>query len=136
MKEEQKVYIKGDPNRGAEVIKALTDLGGINCNNLKGISEKCCYYISPSGIIKDADYYDKAIMPLLKELYTEISIGRWKPKYGGQYYFIDIKGGILQKIWSDTQVDNLCYKFGNCFRTKEEAEAMAEKIKKLLHSES
>lgn len=28
MKEEQKVYIKGVPGRGKEVIKALTKLGG------------------------------------------------------------------------------------------------------------
>lgn len=34
MEERQKVYIKGDPNRGEEVIKALTDLGAINLNNL------------------------------------------------------------------------------------------------------
>ena len=76
MRDSQKVYIKGSRNRSADVIKALTDLGGINSNNLKGISEKCCYYISPSGIIMDAAYDDKRIMLLLKEFYTEIQLSR------------------------------------------------------------
>lgn len=32
-------------------------------------------------------------------------------------------------------IDNNYFDFGNCFKTKEEAEAMAEKIKKLLKGE-
>lgn len=134
MKEEQKVYIKGNPSRGAEVIKALTDLGGINHNGLDGKGKNTCYYISPLGIINPVAHYEKNMLSILKEFYKEISLERWKPEYEGQYYFIDIKGGILQKMWFDTQVDNQCYKFGNCFRTKEEAEAARDKIKELLNN--
>lgn len=135
MKDCQKVYIKGNPSRGTEVIKALTDLGAINLNNLDGKRENAYYYISPLGIIIVVASYEKNMISILKEFYTEISLERWKPEYEGQYYyFIDIKGGILQKMWFDTQVDNLCYKFGNCFRTKEEAEAAKYKIKEMLNT--
>jgi len=75
----------------------------------------------------------KNMMSILKEFYKEISLERWKPEYEGQYYFIDIKGGILQKLWFDTQVDNLCYKFGNCFRTQKEAEVARNKFKEILN---
>lgn len=34
MEEKQKVYIKGDPKRGDEVIRTLEDLGGKNTQNL------------------------------------------------------------------------------------------------------
>ena len=133
MKNYQKVYIKGNPNRGAEVIKALTDLGAINLNNLDGKRENAYYYISPLGIIIVVASYEKNMISILKEFYTEISLERWKPEYEGQYYFIDIKGGILQKMWFDTQVDNLCYKFGNCFRTQKEAEIARDEFKEILN---
>lgn len=134
MKDYQKVYIKGNPSRGTEVIKALTDLGAINLNNLDGKRENAYYYISPLGIIIVVASYEKNMISILKEFYTEISLERWKPEYEGQYYyFIDIKGGILQKMWFDTLVDNQCYKFGNCFRTKEEAEAARDEFKEILN---
>ena len=133
MKDCQKVYIKGNPSRGTEVIKALTDLGAINLNNLDGKRENAYYYISPLGIIIVVASYEKNMISILKEFYTEISLERWKPEYEGQYYFIDIKGGILQKIWFDTQVDNLCYKFGNCFRTQKEAEIARDEFKEILN---
>lgn len=136
MRDSQKVYIKGSRNRSAEVIKALTDLGGINSNNLKGISEKCYYFISPSGIIMDAAYDDKRIMPLLTEFYKEIQLSRWKPKNEECYYFIDDRGTIITSMWNKygERKDNLRYEFGNCFRTKEEAEEVINKIKEVLNN--
>lgn len=133
MKDCQKVYIKGNPNRGAEVIKALTDLGGVNHNGLDGKGKNTYYYISPLGIIIGVAHYEKNMLSILKEFYKEISLERWKSEYEGQYYFIDIKGDIMQKIWFDSRPDNLCYKFGNCFRTKEEAEIARDKFKEILN---
>ena len=136
MEEEQKVYIKGNPNRGDEVIKLLTDLGGRNIHHHTGNSKNTYYYIDPNGIISVAAPDGNVCYPFLREFYKEISLERWKPEYQGQYYFIDIKGGILQKMWFDTQVDNLCYKFGNCFRTQKEAEIARDKIKELLNNKA
>lgn len=40
-----KKYIKGNKERGAEVIKALEELGGKNKLNLNGKDCNCLYYI-------------------------------------------------------------------------------------------
>lgn len=46
-----KKYVKGHDLRGAEVIKALEELGGVNCNNHRGIRTDCFYYITAKGTI-------------------------------------------------------------------------------------
>ena len=57
---------------------------------------------------------------------------RWKPKRGEDCYYFDWGGDVIRFKWEGTYDDLDCYHIGNCFRTREEAEAMAEKIKKLL----
>lgn len=131
MKDCQKVYIKGNHKKGNEIIKLLENLGGRNVLSYTGINEDVYYYISPLGIIALAT--PTLVLYLKKSHYKEIKLPSWKPEYQGQYYFIDIRGGILQKMWFDTQVDNLCYKFGNCFRTQKEAEAARDKFKEILN---
>ena len=57
---------------------------------------------------------------------------RWKPKNGEMYWY----------VWNDVacwsyftwNLDERRFKFGNCFKTEEEAEAAAEKVKVLLLS--
>ena len=75
MKDEQRVYIKGNPKRGAEIIKTLTDLGGINRKSLGGDDKYAYYYINPKGVI---DYvYEHEYSPdylLVKEFYKEITL--------------------------------------------------------------
>lgn len=46
-----KKYVKGHDLRGAEVIKALEELGGINKINLRGNSLNCLYYIRQDNVI-------------------------------------------------------------------------------------
>ena len=60
---------------------------------------------------------------------------RWKPKHGDKYWIVDTY--CCQEVratnWlNDT--DNANYKCGNCFKTKKEAKAAAEKVKELLLS--
>lgn len=60
---------------------------------------------------------------------------RWKPKENTKYFHIIITGGVAQindYIWRGDKVDRNIYKLGNYFKTKEEAEAKLEQIKKLL----
>ena len=116
MKDCQKVYIKGNPNRGAEVIKALTDLGGVNSWTYTGDNEKALYYINPSGKIERI--YDYEFSPeclLLKEFYREITLPKEKwtdgdllVQYNGEkkeymVYSHDVKGielyAIMTHIW-------------------------------------
>ena len=75
MKDSQKVYVKGVENRGAEVIKVLTDLGGVNSGSYAGTNEKALYYINPRGKIEYI--YDYEFSPeclLVKEFYKEITL--------------------------------------------------------------
>lgn len=52
----------------------------------------------------------------------------WKPEMGDEYYGIDSSGPIAY-TWYDDMTDNYCYAIGNCFKTKEEADFMVEKLK-------
>ena len=59
---------------------------------------------------------------------------RWKPKKRDKYYYIRSKGNVNSAFWHKGSVDIHRYKFGNCFQTKEEAEAKLEEIKQILNS--
>ena len=62
---------------------------------------------------------------------------RWKPKICEKYWVLDpsVDGGVTEFFyWEGDGFDMDQYNFGNCFRTKEEAEAAAEKVKALLLS--
>lgn len=60
---------------------------------------------------------------------------RWKPKIEEAYWIVTGNNDIIQSVWAGTHVDNKYFDFGNCFRTREEAETIAEKVKKLLKGE-
>ena len=51
------------------------------------------------------------------------------------YYYVLTTGGCACDVWLGTSEDLLRYDIGNFFRTKEEARAMSEKIKKVLKGE-
>lgn len=59
---------------------------------------------------------------------------RWKPKKRDKYYYIRSKGNVNLAFWRKGSADIHRYKFGNCFQTKEEAEAKLEEIKQILNS--
>lgn len=57
--------------------------------------------------------------------------GRWKPVDGGKFNFIDedgdVVGDVFDSVTSELDKDKLS--LGNCFRTKEEAQAMVAWLK-------
>lgn len=57
---------------------------------------------------------------------------KWKPNDNEEYYYILSDGKVRSCAWLDDEIDNSRFSIGNCFKTEEEAEAMAEKLKKLL----
>ena len=56
----------------------------------------------------------------------------WKPSEGDNYFFINAFAVVDSQKWEGWSSDNGLLDIGNCFRTKEEALAKAEQIKKLL----
>lgn len=53
---------------------------------------------------------------------------RWKPNSCDPYYYIDAFGNVLSQIESGHYSDNAFWENYNCFQTREQAEAEAEKI--------
>lgn len=135
MNESQKVYIKGVPGRGAEVIKALEDRGGRDGYLCSGKVDDFIYYINHKGNI-DFEYLYTEIAKIIMDNYREIKLPeQWKPKKGERYWFIGYYGQIKSFIWNNDITDINSLDFGNCFRTDKEAMAKAERIKKLLKGE-
>lgn len=61
---------------------------------------------------------------------------KWKPKEDEDYWAVILDTTIIKLVftWLGSVTDEIRYKLGNCFRTREEAEAMVEKIKELLNA--
>lgn len=119
-----KKYIRGNKERGAEVIKALEKLGGKNKANFNGEDCNCLYYIGEDSVIDalQKSFFAGAIM---QECFEEIklperyNVAIKKPKQiywfrttkdkaknkalfdklrdlvGGDKYCIDVSDGII-----------------------------------------
>lgn len=62
---------------------------------------------------------------------------KWKPKCGENVFYITAIGyahPYLSITNSHSLFINGLFKFGNCFKTKEEAEAARDKVRELLRS--
>ena len=60
---------------------------------------------------------------------------RWKPEYANRYWYItvdEIDADVSPTIWTDETIDRRLYGYGNCFKTREQAEEALEKIKQVL----
>lgn len=57
---------------------------------------------------------------------------RWKPQDREKYWIIESGGSIGACVWDGWGGDQDRYKFGNCFKTEEEAIAKRDKIQALL----
>ena len=51
----------------------------------------------------------------------------WKPKDGEEYWLVNHCGDVISLNWIDNFLCIANYKIGNCYRTREEAEANREK---------
>lgn len=136
MKQNQRVYIKGDPKRGAEIIKFLENLGGYNSYHLDGHNSNNYYFIDPIDETINNIGAPSLVFSFVKEFYKEIKLPKWKPKNEECYYFIDDRLRIIKSManWYGEEVDNSRYELGNCFRTEKEAEEVRDKIKEALNN--
>lgn len=66
-----KKYVKGHEQRGAEVIKALEELGGKNNTNLSGGFTNCVYYINEDNeidVLNESSISGKLIQEYFEEI--------------------------------------------------------------------
>lgn len=64
----------------------------------------------------------------MEKMLIECENERWKPKKGQKYYYCTTEYQVLYLNWYDTKTDEELYSTYNCFQTREQAEAEAEKI--------
>ena len=133
MEDKQKVYIKGNIERGDEVIKYLEDLGGHNSHHMNGKNVNAYYFINPNGIIANNYFSGSEVFSYVKEFYKEIDLPKWKPRYKEHYYRINWMGAVVDDIWHDTQDEEICYEFGNCFKTYDKAKEASYKVQEILN---
>lgn len=128
------VYIHGTKS-GKGVIEALIAHGGINNCDYKGNCETNIYYISPDTnfICGINDYTQFA--PYIIATAEEIKPLKWRAEQGAGYYTVSNTIDVMKMYDVRDSFDNKRYENGNYFKTKEEAEIAAEKIKKILLSE-
>lgn len=90
--------------------------------------DKCVVY-------RDGKYYDEFVWvyeDIIAEdwkIYEEKPTRIWKPQVDGTYYSIDNCGIIIGTNNVEFDVDRRAIELGNCFKTKEKALHMLEKIK-------
>lgn len=66
----------------------------------------------------------------------EFKVKPFKPKIGDWYYYVNISGELIYEEFKKFNTfDHLNRAMGNCFRTKELAEAHKEEILKILKGE-
>jgi hypothetical protein len=72
-------------------------------------------------------------MPIKEpEPYVKPKIKQWKPKIFQLFYFLTERGGIVKQQYIGSLFDQYYIKYGNCFRTKKQAEEAARRVRKLL----
>ena len=54
-------------------------------------------------------------------------------RYSKRYYRISWEGRVVDDTWTDTQDEKICYEFGNCFKTYDEAKAASYKVQEILN---
>lgn len=125
------VYVRGTET-GKGVIEALEALGGINDYKYTGNSEFNIYYISPDNNFIVLASSNSPFGSYVKATAEEIKPLRWRAARDRAYYTIESTITVIESIEYGDRYDDDRYKCGNYFRTREEAQEIAEKIKKIL----
>lgn len=68
----------------------------------------------------------------LLELEEVVDEKEWIPEYGGEYFYLNSSLEPVEDTWANSPPDQKRKSVGNCFRTRELAEAAAARVKKAL----
>ena len=133
----KKVFIRGNNERGSEVLKMLKDFGGVNSKGYIGSTTTSLYYIDTNNLIEGAELKSKIgifIQECFEELYlpepTKELPNTWKEwieqnsKVADEYFIAD--NCIIERINSERRTFN---SDDNLLATQEDAEAIIALIK-------
>lgn len=112
-------------NYMAEVAKIL----GVELGEEFKINVLLGTYVFTHDGLHEADYGADCSIVLTKLLSGEYVVRRkpWKPKDNEVYYRINDIGNVTIDTWDGLDLDIIFYKLGNCYRTRDEAEANHDK---------
>lgn len=110
-------------NYMAEVAKMLgVELG----EEFKCYGEDYTYKFTDKGLMCNG-CEASCILSLLLEGQIEIKRKPWRPKYGEDYYVVNMCGIVGRNRNENCFIDIVNYKIGNCYRTHKEAECNLNK---------
>ena len=70
----------------------------------------------------------KEHLATMEKMLAECEYERWKPKQDNFYWFVDTYLKVINDYWFGSCDERELYNAYNCFQTREQAEAEAEKI--------
>ncbi len=70
----------------------------------------------------------KEYLANIEKMLAECEYERWKPEENEEFYLVDMFNEVCIDRVTGTTMDEKLYKVYNCFQTREQAEAEAEKI--------
>lgn len=111
----------------ANYMEEVANMLGVEMDQDFECNDVCYKYrITDGGLTSNGCYCAEILMMILN---GELTIKRkpWKPKYSDIYYRVGSIGNISKEQWYGDILDTLYYKIGNCYKTREEAEANCEK---------
>lgn len=93
--------------------------------------------------VKDWNFGNNSFTPISKEEYTdqqgagfnqqkEVKQERWKPSEDEIFWFINNVVNPICSRWDNSNNQQKLHKYGNCFKTEQEAQEKANQIKELL----
>jgi len=86
-------------------------------------------------IIKKISELEQQIAELKEAAQKQDEPKAWKPKNGEKYWYITPYTAVIDIVFLNDDADDCVIKSNNCFRTKERAEEVANKIRMLLKLE-
>lgn len=150
MIDEQKVYIRGVEGRGNEVIKMLTDLGGENSCLLNGEDVTKIYFIRHDieiSYVTEESELSKMVKGYYREIHlpeprkdddifvNENILGHFAvnvPAIDSLYFYVTDSLSVQAVISTGSDSDLQRFQAGNYFKAKEEALAVAERVKRTI----
>lgn len=116
--------IIGSKTRGDEVLKWLKSQGDVDCSICDGKSEEVIYYVDNNEI--------KIINKRHSVLFDLVELPRWRADYDEKYYFVSECGEACCSSDVRDDFDNGRFNLGNYFKTREEAEPYAKKVREIF----
>lgn len=97
---------------------------------------ECKYMFTELGLLHSTDFGFNKSSLLDAVLRGALVVKKlpWKPKERCEFYYYGVNGAI-KTIWTGTTFDYYRWKFGNCFKTREEAETKGKKIMEAIQKE-